>query len=154
MDILLTHGYFISDDAHEQKVMKPYPPLGVLYLSSHLKARGFDVGLYDTTFSNKEIFRTYVMAQRPQVVGIYTNLMTKLNVLPMIGWCKEAGARVVVGGPEPPHYADRFLDHGADAVVVGEGEVTMEELIPALAKHGPNRCSPPIARITSCPGRR
>lgn len=139
MDILLTHGYFISEDAHEQKVMKPYPPLGVLYLSSHLKARGFDVGLYDTTFSNKESFRAYILAQRPPVVGIYTNLMTKLNVLPMIGWCKEAGAHVVVGGPEPPHYADRFLDHGADAVVVGEGEVTLEEIVPALAKLGPHR---------------
>jgi radical SAM superfamily enzyme YgiQ (UPF0313 family) len=139
MDILLTHGYFISEDAHEQKVMKPYPPLGLLYVSSHLKARGFDVGLYDTTFSSKEAFRSYVTAHRPPVVGLYTNLMTKLNVLPMIKWCKEVGAHVVVGGPEPPHYADRFLDHGADAVVVGEGELTLEELIPALAKRGPHR---------------
>ena len=139
MDILLTHGYFISEDAHEQKVMKPYPPLGLLYVSSHLKSRGFDVGLYDTTFSTKEAFRSYVATHRPPVVGIYTNLMTKLNVLPMIKWCKEVGAHVVVGGPEPPHYADRFLDHGADAVIVGEGELTLEELIPALAKRGPNR---------------
>ncbi|HET9495024.1 MAG TPA: radical SAM protein [Chloroflexia bacterium] len=139
MDILLTHGYFISEDAHEQKVMKPYPPLGLLYVSSHMKARGFDVGLFDTTFSTKEAFRAYLIATRPPVVGIYTNLMTKLNVLPMITWCKEVGASVVLGGPEPPHYADRFLDHGADAVVVGEGELTLEELIPALAKRGPHR---------------
>ncbi|MBK7780058.1 MAG: hypothetical protein IPJ58_04560 [Ardenticatenia bacterium] len=24
-DILLTHGYFIAEDLHEQQVMKPYP---------------------------------------------------------------------------------------------------------------------------------
>jgi hypothetical protein len=29
-DVLLTHGYFLSEDEHERKVMKPYPPLGLL----------------------------------------------------------------------------------------------------------------------------
>ena len=56
MDILLTHGYFIAEDPHEQKIMKPYPPLGILYLSSHLKQAGFSVDLFDTTFSSKEQF--------------------------------------------------------------------------------------------------
>ena len=41
MDVLLTHGYFLYEDPHELAVMKPYPPLGLLYISSHLKARGF-----------------------------------------------------------------------------------------------------------------
>src|SRR5436190_6354301 len=139
MDILLTHGYFISEDAHEQKVMKPYPPLGILYISSHLKQKGFAVELFDTTFSNKASFKAYVQTARPPVVGIYTNLMTKLNVIPMIAWCKEVGAKVVLGGPEPPHYADQFLDAGADVVVISEGEETLEELIPALSKQGANK---------------
>src|SRR6185295_11195914 len=37
MDLLLTHGYFLAEDAQERRIMKPYPPLGLLYLSSHLK---------------------------------------------------------------------------------------------------------------------
>src|SRR5437867_9957676 len=139
MDILLTHGYFIAEDPHEQKIMKPYPPLGILYISSHLKARGFSAEIFDTTFSSKEEFRRYVADRRPPIVGIYTNLMTKLNVLPMIGRCKAVGAKVVLGGPEPPHYADQFLDAGADVVVISEGEETLEELIPTLAKQGANR---------------
>src|SRR5438477_5200662 len=98
MDVLLTHGYFIAQDAHEQKVMKPYPPLGILYISAYLKQQGFNVGLFDTTFSNEDSFRSYLLAHRPPIVGIYTNLMTKLSVIPMIGWCKEAGATVVLGG--------------------------------------------------------
>ncbi len=112
--------------------MKPYPTLGILYISSHLKAKGFSVELYDTTFATKAAFRMYLQAMRPPIVGIYTNLMTKLNVIPMIGWCKSVGAKVVLGGPEPPHYADEFLDAGADVVVISEGEETLEELIPAL----------------------
>lgn len=147
MDILLTHGYFLQEDPHELKVMKPYPPLGILYLSSHLKARGFDVGLFDTTFSTIEEWRAHLSQTRPSLVGIYTNLMTKLNVIPMIEMCKQVGATVIVGGPEPPHYAEQFLDSGADVVVTGEGEHTLEELIPALARVGPRRLQD-VAGIT------
>src|SRR5262245_58697593 len=60
MDILLTHGYFLYEDPHELAVMKPYPPLGILYISSHLKARGFDAAVFDSTFSSKDAFRQYV----------------------------------------------------------------------------------------------
>ncbi|NJN98343.1 MAG: radical SAM protein [Anaerolineales bacterium] len=139
MDILLSHGYFIAEDEHEQKIMKPYPTLGLLYISSHLKAKGFQVEVYDSTFATLAEFEAYVRRNRPGLVGLYCNLMTKQNVLTMIRLCKEVGARVVVGGPEPPNYTQEYLDFGADAVVVGEGEVTLAELIPALAKHGPHR---------------
>ncbi len=44
MDILLTHGYFLHEDPHELKVMKPYPPLGILYNAAYLKRAGFDGG--------------------------------------------------------------------------------------------------------------
>ncbi len=33
--------------------MKPYVPLGILYLASHLRARNFDVEVFDTTFSSR-----------------------------------------------------------------------------------------------------
>ena len=50
--LLLTHGYFLAEDSKEQQTMKPYPPLGLLYLSSHLRAKNFDVGIYDSTFGS------------------------------------------------------------------------------------------------------
>jgi anaerobic magnesium-protoporphyrin IX monomethyl ester cyclase len=34
MDLLLTHGYFLYEDPKELQIMKPYAPLGILYLSS------------------------------------------------------------------------------------------------------------------------
>jgi len=132
MDILLSHGYFIAEDEHEQEIMKPYPPLGLLYVSSHLKAQGFAVELFDSTFRRLSEFEVYVQEQRPALVGLYCNLMTKQNVLRMIRMCRDAGAQVILGGPEPASYAGEYLAAGADVVVVGEGERTLEVLIPAL----------------------
>lgn len=136
MDILLAHGYFLHEDPHEQKVMKPYPPLGILYLSSYLKGKGFDVGVFDSTFSTLNAFCAQIARDRPPIVGIYTNLMTKFNVLTMIKACKANGAFVVLGGPEPPFYADEYLEHGADVIVIGEGELTLEALILHVARFG------------------
>jgi anaerobic magnesium-protoporphyrin IX monomethyl ester cyclase len=139
MDILLAHGYFLYEDPHELKVMKPYPPLGILFISSYLKQQGFDAQVFDSTFSSMDEFKALVARERPPVVGIYTNMMTKRNVLEMAHICKEQGALVLLGGPEPPYYAEDYLQHGADVIVKGEGELTLEELIPHLAKHGLNQ---------------
>jgi anaerobic magnesium-protoporphyrin IX monomethyl ester cyclase len=136
MDILLAHGYFIAEDAHEQAVMKPYPTLGLLYISSHLKAKGFAVELFDTTFQTMADFMVYVREKRPSLVGLYVNLMTKQNILRMIPVCREVGATVILGGPEPANYAAEYLAFGADIVVVGEGELTLEELIRHLTRNG------------------
>jgi radical SAM superfamily enzyme YgiQ (UPF0313 family) len=136
MDILLAHGYFLYEDPHELKVMKPYPPLGILYLSSYLKSRGFSVGVFDSTFQNFDAFAEQLRRDRPSIVGLYTNLMTKFNILRMIRACREQGALVVLGGPEPPYYAAEYIAHGADIIVRGEGEMTLEALIPHLIRHG------------------
>ncbi len=137
MDFLLSHGYLLCEDAHEQAVMKPYPPLGLLYLSSYLKARGFGVQVFDSTFQTREAFQQLFERQRPSVVGLYANLMTRANVVKMARFCREHGCMVVVGGPEPAMYPEEYLAWGADVVVVGEGEQTLEELLPHLARHGP-----------------
>ena len=129
MDLLLTHGYFLAEDAEEQRIMRPHPPLGLLYLSSHLKARGVDVGVFDSTFRHFSDFEACLRRQRPGTVGIAINLMTKRNALRMIAAAKAVGTRVVVGGPDPPHHAADYLAAGADVVVVGEGEHTLAELL-------------------------
>ena len=132
MDLLLTHAYFLADDAAERKVMKPYPPLGILYLSAYLRARGFDVAVFDTTFATRSGFEEFVRARRPRIVGIYANLITRPSVLRQIEIARRYGAMVVVGGPEAANYPDEYLQRGADIIVIGEGELTMEELMPAL----------------------
>ena len=51
MDILLTHGYFLYEDPKELQIMKPYPPLGILYICSHLRKQGLSAEVFDSTFS-------------------------------------------------------------------------------------------------------
>ena len=135
-DILLTHGYFLAEDPVERAVMKPYPPLGLLYISSHLKNRGFSVEIQDSTFLEREEALARIAAKRPGIVGIYANLMTRGNALNLAKAAKAAGAYVILGGPEPANYAAEYLAGGADIVVSGEGEPTLEELIPHLARRG------------------
>jgi anaerobic magnesium-protoporphyrin IX monomethyl ester cyclase len=132
MDLLLTHGYFLHEDPKELQIMKPYAPLGILYLSSHLRAKHFDVEIYDSTFgSREELFRIFAEAP-PSVVGISGNLMTRRTVLEIAAAAKAAGWKVILGGPEPASYAREYLNAGADVIVEGEAELTLEELLPAL----------------------
>src|SRR2546426_348737 len=53
-DVLLGHAYFLKYDLIEQRVMKPYPPLGILYLSAYLKRAGFGVEVFDATFRDSK----------------------------------------------------------------------------------------------------
>ncbi|HEY3930541.1 MAG TPA: radical SAM protein [Candidatus Koribacter sp.] len=132
MPLLLTHGYFMYEDPKEMQILKPYPPLGILYLCSHLRAKGFAVDVFDSTFSTREELFRHLRSETPGILGIYANLMTRKNVVEILRVAKEAGWRTVVGGPEPGAYASEYLQAGADFVVMGEGELTMEELLTAL----------------------
>ncbi len=132
MDLLLAHGYFLYEDPKELQIMKPYVPLGILYLTSHLRAKGFEVEVFDTTFSSRQELFDQLQTTAPAVLGIYANLMTRANVVEILRVAKDAGWKTVVGGPEPAAYVAEYLAAGADVVVIGEGETTVEELLPAL----------------------
>ena len=133
MHVLLTHGYFLHEDAKEKAIMKPYPPLGILYLSAWLDRHGIENAVFDTTFSARETLQQYLLEQRPPIVALYTNLMTKLNVIAIIRFIRAqktlADTLVVLGGPDVTHNAGDYLATGADLVVIGEGEQTMLEIV-------------------------
>src|ERR1700731_1322157 len=117
MELLLTHGYFLYEDPKELQIMKPYVPLGILYICSHLRSHGYDVEVFDSTFSSRQELVTLLQTTPPAVLGIYSNLMTRPTVLEILRVAKQAGWQVVVGGPEPGAYIDEYLDAGADIVV-------------------------------------
>ena len=137
-DLLLAHGYFLDEDEKEREIMKPYPPLGLLYLSSFLRRAGFDVEIFDTTFARREDLLAR-LAQGPGVIGLYTNLLTRRSVLGLAAAARAHGWTVVLGGPESANSPAEYLARGADVVVSGEGEATLAELLPALAERGPHR---------------
>src|SRR3569832_2164532 len=116
-DLLLTHGYFLQEDPKELQIMKPYVPLGMLYLTSHLGAKGFRVEVFDSTFSSRAELSSRLRAGEPTVLGLYANLMPRANVVQIIGEAKALGWKVMVGGPEPGAYSEEYLRAGAAAVV-------------------------------------
>jgi anaerobic magnesium-protoporphyrin IX monomethyl ester cyclase len=131
-DLLLTHGYFLYEDPKEIQIQKPYVPLGILYICSHLRSKGLDVDVFDTTFSSMEELTRTLQDEPPSVLGVYANLMTRKRVVEILRVARASGWQTVVGGPEPGAYVEEYLQSGADVVVLGEGEATMEELLPAL----------------------
>ena len=130
--ILLSHGYFLADDPREQAIMKPYPPLGLLYLSSWLDLHGIENEVYDTTFSTKEHFQQHLLTTRPRLLALYVNLMTKLNVLEIVQFVRaQEGLKhtqIIFGGPDVTHNVENYLKNGADILVLGEGEQTLLEI--------------------------
>ena len=96
MDILLTHGYFLYEDPKELQIMKPYPPLGILYICAHLRKKGLDAEVFDSTFSSRQQLFDLLRQESPSVLGIYANLMTRPNVIEILRTAKAAGWRTVV----------------------------------------------------------
>ena len=115
--------------------MKPYPPLGILYICAHLRSKGLSAEVFDSTFSSRQQLFEVLRQGPPSVLGVYANLMTRSNVVEILRVAKDAGWQTLVGGPEPSAYIDEYLEAGADVIVIGEGEVTLEELVPVFRSH-------------------
>ncbi len=138
-DVLLSHGYFLALDPLEQKGMRPYPPLGLLYLSAYLKKAGYEVQVFDSTFSTPEELIKTLQSSMPKRLGLYANLMTRARVVRLIEASRNLGIPVIVGGPDASGNVEQYLEHGASAVVRGEGEVTLEELLRRWVETEPPR---------------
>jgi hypothetical protein len=89
MRVLLTHGYFLAEDAKEQQLMRPYPPLGILYLAAYLEERGIPHRSSTPPSRPRGAWQRHLSATRPGVVGIYTNLMTKRAVLGIVRFIRQ-----------------------------------------------------------------
>jgi radical SAM superfamily enzyme YgiQ (UPF0313 family) len=138
-DVLLTHGYLLDEDPKEREIMKPYPPLGLLYVAGYLRREGLSVEVFDTTFATRDALDVRLRTGPAGVLGVYTNLITRTSVLDVVARAKANGWIVVLGGPEAANYPAEYLARGADVVVFGEGEETLVELLPAVDARGPHR---------------
>ncbi len=139
MSILFTHAYYLSDDPKEQKIMKPYPPLGLLYVSGYLKSKNIDNAVFDSTFASQAAQLDFIVEKQPKVICIYTNLMTKVEVIKLIKKLQTAAynfPKIVLGGPDVTYNVENYLKAGADFLVIGEGEETTFELYNAIMTHG------------------
>lgn len=139
MNLLLTHAYYLSDDPKEQKIMKPYPPLGLLYVSGYLLSKNIPNEVFDSTFSSQEEQLDFIRNKKPHIVAIYTNLMTKIEVVKLISILKTETynyPKIILGGPDVTYNIENYLEAGADFLVIGEGEETTFELYTAICNNG------------------
>ncbi|MBC3845569.1 B12-binding domain-containing radical SAM protein [Winogradskyella echinorum] len=139
MSIVLTHAYYLYEDAKEQAVMKPYAPLGLLYISGYLNENNVENHLYDSTFYSKEEQLIFIEEKQPKVVAIYTNLMTKINVIKLVKILKTEKKygfpKLILGGPDITYNCENYLNTGVDFLIIGEGEQTTLELYNAIKEN-------------------
>jgi len=120
------------------------PPMGLMSLATYLRQHGYDVALEDFQFQprGEQSFDFTPYA----IVGIGSDTTRFPAALAIARRAKQAGAFVVMGGPHPGSVADEALAAGdVDAVVCGEGEATLLELVRAVEAHLPIEGLPGVA---------
>ncbi len=111
------------------------PPLGICYLASVLEQEKYSVGIVD---GNAELLSDDQLLERvqgkAQIVGIYCHTQNFYKVLEIAERLKAhtPETKVIIGGPHPTALPAESVQGVIDAVVFGEGELTIVELVPKL----------------------
>jgi anaerobic magnesium-protoporphyrin IX monomethyl ester cyclase len=145
VDVLFTHAYHLAFDRKQLERQQPYPPLGTLYAAALARRQGFSVGLFDSMLEDPEqYFAAALEEYRPQVVVIYEdsfNYLSKMCLGRMreVAWqmqeeAGKRGIRVFIHGSDASDNAAVYLRRGFDAVLSGEGEQTLSELLIAVLR--------------------
>src|SRR5688572_25500106 len=142
-DVLLGQAYHLRFDPKLWRAQQPFAPLGTLYAASYLRSRGRSVALYDAMIADSE--REWADAldrTHPAVAVIYEdsfNYLTKMCLLRMreaalrmIDLARDRGYPVLVSGSDATDHPETYLQQGAVAVILGEAEVTLGELVDRL----------------------
>jgi anaerobic magnesium-protoporphyrin IX monomethyl ester cyclase len=143
--VLFAHGHLLRHDAKQYAIGKPYPPLATLIAAAHVRALGHDVALYDPMLEDDTShFSSALECARPDFVVLYDdsfNWFTKMCLsrmreaaIAMIGEARARGLPVVVAGHDAADLPETYLRAGASYVIVGEGEVTLGEVISRLVE--------------------
>jgi len=114
-----------------------WQPLGTLYVAAAIRAAGHEVRFFNGAFMGREEILAALAEFQPDFAGLYSTTF---------GWRKAQqaaadvrkilpGVFLVVGGPYPVAVQDKCLAEcpELDAVVTGEGEYTVVEMLDRLA---------------------
>jgi anaerobic magnesium-protoporphyrin IX monomethyl ester cyclase len=149
MKVLFTHSYFLQFDPKQVAHAQPYPPLGTILAAAQVRKKGDEVKLFDTMFCAKP---TEIIPELksfcPEVLVIYDdgfNYLTKMCLsnmrdaaFEMQKLAKSHQCKVVVCSSDASDHAEKYLNHGADFVIQGEGEETLLELLDFLKNKNTN----------------
>ena len=153
-EILLGQSYYLQFDPKLWQAMQPYPPLGTLYAASYLQLQGYSVALFDAMLAGSESEWSQALeAHQPAFAVLYEdnfNYLSKMCLLRMreaalnmIRAARQRGCAVILCGADATDHAEDYLKNGADYVLLGEGELTLGELLAKLT----GRSDMPIENI-------
>ncbi len=137
--IIVGSVYFLRLDPVRWAERQPFPPIGTLYAAGTLRADGHDVQFFDAMIAEGiEDWDAMLLRARPEIAVLFDdnfNYLSKMCLsamreaaLAMVGCARETGAWVAVSSADASDHPDLYLDAGADAVIMGEGEATACEL--------------------------
>ncbi len=141
--ILFSHSYFMRFDPKQWATGQPYAPLGTLYAAALMRQQGHSVHLLDTMFAyGPEEVIPPLQQHNPDFFVIYDdgfNYLTKMCLtnmreaaFDMMKFAKQKGCTVIVSSSDANDHFEKYLQEGADYVILGEAEQTLAELIAAV----------------------
>ena len=142
-DVLFGQAYFLRFDPKLWEARQPYAPLGALYAAACVRAGGYRTALFDAMLAESVgEWSAALDRHRPRFAVIYEdnfNYLSKMCLLrmreaalAMIDAARTRGVATIVAGSDASDHPDTYLDHGADVVIAGEGEVTLVEVLDTL----------------------
>ncbi len=140
LDILFSHSYYYPLDKKQWANKTPYPPLGTLYAASIMRKEGYIVSLFDTNLrSSAAEIESEIQQKKPAFLVIYDdgfNYLTKMCLtnmreaaFEMISIGKKYNCTVIVNSSDSTDHFKKYLKTGADYIILGEGELTLKELV-------------------------
>lgn len=143
--VLVTHSYFYKLDPKQWRFKQPYPPLGTLQAAAVIRDAGFNTTFFDVALYDHPIeIQQPLERTNPDVVVIYDdgfNYLTKMCLTTMreaafrmIKLAKQHHALVVVCNSDSSDHYEKYLDEGADYIIIGEGETTLKELLKSISE--------------------
>jgi len=104
-----------------------YPPMGLMYLASSIIRQGHIVEIVDLTGGID--WKTEVLRLEADLSGI-SCVTPNFNIVAEIADLLPQETPVIIGGVHPTFLPDNTLENiSCDAVVMGEGEIVIQELI-------------------------
>lgn len=115
-------------------------PLGLLSIATYLKARGFDVRIYDRAVQSLNVEK-YLSGFMPDIVGLSVPSFKNFSdAIKLSKYFKKINIPVIWGGPISSLLPETVMNSGVvDYVVMGEGEITIHELLNAIKNNSPLR---------------
>jgi len=138
--LLIGSFYFLRLDPKRFEEMQPFPPLATLCAAGYMRARGHDVHFFDAMLADSTAAWVSMIERiRPDIAALYDdnfNYLSKMCLtnmrdaaIAMIGAAKAVNAKVIVCCSDAVDHPELYLDAGADAVILGEGEAVLADIV-------------------------